>query len=309
MRRWARALLLGQLTAATVAAVQAASLPLCDRPSTLTAAQQDRLLRFAAVAREQLEASGQRVALVARSGLDLSRFDVRYSHAGISLLHNGNTPWAVRQLYYACDARQPQLFDQGLAGFVMGTDNPAAGFLSILLLPPAAAAAVEQAALNKPLALRLLAARYSANAYPYSLRYQNCNQWVMELLASAWGGSFLADDSVDNTNDAARAQAQAWLASQGYAPAPVQVGSHWLMAAGGFVPWVHFDDHPDADRFALQFRTSLPDALAQFVRQRLPDTQRIELCHNSHQVVVRRGWQPLAAGCVAEPGDAVLALE
>ena len=293
--------MLGTLAALAAGAAQAMSPPLCDRPSTLTATQQDRLLRFAAVARDQLDNTGQRVALVARSGLDLSRFAVRYSHAGISLLHNGNTAWSVRQLYYACDERQPQLFDQGLAGFVMGTDDPAIGYLSILLLPPEAAAALEQAALNKPLALRLLAARYSANAYPYSLLYQNCNQWVMELLASAWAGFAAGDDT--------RAQAQAWLAAAGYAPAPVRVGSHWLMAAGGFIPWVHFDDHPEADRFALQFRTSLPDAMAQFVRQRLPTTQRIELCHDEHQVVVRQGWRPLAAGCVAEPGDRVVALD
>ena len=304
-RASARALLLGALTAVAVGAAQARSLPLCDRPSSLTATQQDRLLRFAAVAREQLHSSGQRVALVARSGLDLSRFAVRYSHAGISLLESGNTPWSVRQLYYACDAQQPRLFDQGLAGFVMGTDDPAIGFLSILLLPADAAAALEQAALDKPLALRLLAPRYSANAYPYSLRYQNCNQWVMELLASAWGGPISGVD----IGDGSRAQAQAWLAAQGYAPAPVQVGSHGLMALGAFIPWVHFDDHPEADRFALQFRTSLPDAMALFVHQRLPTTRRIELCHDAHQVVVRHGWRPLAAGCVAEPGDAVVVLD
>ena len=299
--RSARALLLAAALAAGAAGAGAASLRFCDRPSTLTATQQDRLLRFAAIARDQLNASGQRLALVARSGLDLSRFDVRYSHAGISLRDSGNTPWSVRQLYYACDERQPRLFDQGLGGFVLGTDDPASGFLSILLLPPDAAAAVEQAALNKPLALGLLAARYSANAYPYSLRYQNCNQWVMELLASAWGG-------LDGRADA-RAQAQAWLAAEGYAPAPVQVGAHWLMAAGGFIPWIHFDDHPEADRFALQLRTSLPDAMAQFVQQRLPSTQRIELCHDDRQVVVRHGWRPLAAGCVAEPGDQVVLLD
>ena len=308
MRPWpgaARALLLAAVLVASAASAGAASLRFCDRPSTLTATQQDRLLRFAAIARDQLDGTGQRVALVARSGLDLSRFDVRYSHAGIGLLNSGNTPWSVRQLYYACDERQPRLFDQGLAGFLLGTDDPAIGFLSILLLPPDAAAAVEQAALNKPLALGLLAARYSANAYPYSLRYQNCNQWVMELLASAWGGPISGVD----IGDGSRAQAQAWLAAQGYAPAPVQVGSHGLMALGAFIPWVHFDDHPEADRFALQFRTSLPDAMALFVHQRLPTTRRIELCHDAHQVVVRHGWRPLAAGCVAEPGDAVVVLD
>ena len=309
MSRWIGALPVLAALLCGAASTPAAALRLCDRPATLSAPQQDRLLRFAAVARAQLDGSGQRVALVARSGLDLSRFEVRYSHAGISLLEGGNTTWAVRQLYYACDAQQPRLFDQGLAGFVMGTDDPGTGFLSILLLPPDAAAAVERAALDKPLALRLLAPRYSANAYPYSLRYQNCNQWVMELLASAWGGLQPASSAAGAADDDSRARAQAWLAAQGYAPAPVQVGAHWLMAAGGFIPWIHFDDHPEADRLALQFRTSLPDAMARFVHQRLPDTQRIELCHDGHQVVVRHGWRPLAAGCVAEPGDQVVVLD
>ena len=35
-------------------------------------------------------------------------------------------------------------------------------------------------------ALALLGREYSANAYPFSPRYQNCNQWVAELLATAW---------------------------------------------------------------------------------------------------------------------------
>ena len=68
-----------------------------------------------------LEASGQAVALVARSGLDLDRFAVRYSHAGVSLRDSPNTPWSVRQLYFACEERAPRLYDQGLAGFVQGT--------------------------------------------------------------------------------------------------------------------------------------------------------------------------------------------
>ncbi|MES2957628.1 MAG: DUF2145 domain-containing protein [Pseudomonadota bacterium] len=277
------------------------SLRFCDRTSALTAPQQDRLLRFAAIARGELEASGQAIALIARSGLDLQRFGVRYSHAGLSLKASENTPWSVRQLYYACDEGRPRLYDQGLAGFLFGTDDPAIGYVSIVLLPRDAAAALERAALDKARALRLLAAAYSANAHPSSLRYQNCNQWVIELLATAWGE--LAD------GESLRGRAQAWLVERRYAPAPIEVASHALMFAAAFVPWLHSDDHPQEDLFALRFRTSMPASIEAFVREQVPGAERIELCHDERQVVVRRGWEPIADGCRPAAGDRVVALD
>jgi len=267
----------------------------------LSARQQDRLLQFAALARRELEASGHDVALIARSGIDLSRFRVRYSHAGVTLRASANAPWSVRQLYFACDEQRPRLFDEGLAGFVFGSDEPALCYVSIVTLPRAQAAALERAALDNARALRLLAADYSANAYPFSTRYQNCNQWVAELLAAAWGD--LADDA------ALRERAQAWLVAQGYDPATVEVGSHALMFAGQFVPWLHYDDHPETDRYALRFRISLPLSIEAFVRAQAPDAQRVELCHDERRAVIHRGWQPIADGCVPAAGDRVVTLD
>ncbi len=278
----------------------------CDLQTPLQAAQLDRKLRFAAIAKEALQASGARVALVARSGLNLQRFGVRYSHAGISLQQGEWGAWQVRQLYYVCDEGRPRVFDQGLAGFVAGTEDPDSGYLSALLLPPAAAQPVQQTLQDKPRVLALLAADYSANAYAYSLRYQNCNQWLVELLATAWGGLTVPPGAGQRP---LRAQAQAWLSAQGYAPGGVDVGSHALMAVAPLVPWIHLDDHPEADRFALRLRTSLPADIERFVRQREPQAQRIELCHAAGRVVLRKGWQPIAEGCVPADGDRVFALD
>jgi hypothetical protein len=219
----------------------------------------------------------------------------------VSLRASDDAPWSVRQLYYACDERRPRLFDQGLAGFLFGTDDPTVGYVSIVLMPRDAAIEVERAALDKARALRLLAATYSANAYPFSLRYQNCNQWVVELLATAWGA---LDDAED-----LRARAQAWLVDHGYAPPAVEVGSHLLMLAGAFIPWIKFDDHPEDDRFALRFRISMPASIEAFVRERMPRAQRIELCHDERQVVIHRGWEPVAEGCRPGAGDRVVALD
>jgi hypothetical protein len=293
-----RRLLPALLVALAAGAAQAGSvLPQgCDRPVAVNATQQDRLLRFTAVVREALAASGAPAALIARSGTDLSRLGLRYSHAAVALADGLDTPWAVRQLYYACAEGQPRLFDQGLAGFVTGSDDPNVSYLSVLLLPPEAGTALAAAALDRPRALGLLNARYSANAYPFSTDYQNCNQWVAELLAAAVAGT------------TTRAEAQAWLQREGYAPQPVRV-SPWLMLAGRFVPWLHFHDHPAALLDAGLVQTSLPDSLEAFALQRWPAARRIEFCHGPQGLLQRVDGPPLADGCRPQPGDRVVPLD
>ena len=282
-------------------ACQAAALRFCDRPAALSAGQQDTLFRFGAIVKEALDASGQGVALIARSGLDLSRFGMRYSHAGFSLQASPNSPWSVRQLYYACDEQKPRIYDQGLAGFLLGSDAPDIGYLSIVFVPAEAAAELERAALDDRQALALLGPAYSANAYPFSLRYQNCNQWVMELLAAARG--HLGD--ADNL----RAESQRWLKETGYLPTLFEVNSRPLMWLGAFIPWLHGDDHSPEDIANSVYRVSMPASIEAFVRATVPGATRMEFCHTERQVVIRRGWEPIAEGCEPGPDDTVIALD
>ncbi len=277
----------------------------CDRPGEPNPARQDRLLRFGAVVKSELEKSGQRVALIARSGIDLSRFGVRYSHAGISLQASENTPWSVRQLYYACDEGKPKIYDQGMSAFVLADDVSAVGYVSVVLLPQPEAAELERVALSNRQAVQLLGATYSANAYPFSQRYQNCNQWVIELLAAAWGG--LDTGPIDA--QAQRAQAQAWLKDKGYRPSELAVNSRPLMWAGAFIPWLHSDDHPPEDIEQMTYRVSMPASIEAFVQAWAPGATRVEFCHTARHVVVRRGWELIPEGC--EPGaqDTVIALD
>jgi len=275
----------------------------CERGKQLSAADQDRVLRFAGAVRQELERSGERVALVARAGLDLSRFGLLYSHAGIALKDDPGGAWSVRQLYYACEESRPRLFDQGIAGFALGADAPGDGHVSLVFVGDQDAAMLERAALDKHQALSLLAGEYSANAYAFGTRYQNCNQWVAELLASAWGH---LEDSGDA--NAPRARAQAWLRAQGYTAGPVKVPSHWMMFAGQFVPLVHVGDHPLDDIYALALRVSVPASIEEFVHRREPLAKRVELCHDTRHIVVHRGWEPIGSVCEAKPGDQVIAL-
>jgi len=329
-RRWARpaglvarfALTAGLLvgpTAPVRAGTVGAAMGFCETPTPLNATQKDRLLRFSALLKDTLERSGRRVALIARSGTDLSLFDLTYSHAGVALQASGNGPWSVRQLYFACEERRPRLFDQGLAGFVFGTDNPRSGFVSILLLPDDAGAALERAALDNRRALALLAGTYSANAYAYALDYQNCNQWVAELLADAWSSGLSPTDwqpdaappDADGPGPEAprRPAAQHWLRERGYEPQGFDMGASPLTYLATLLPFVHRDDHPESALRAGRFDVSMPQSLEAFVRRTVPGAERIEFCHQGEHAVLRRGWRPIGRRCVAAEGDEVIALD
>jgi hypothetical protein len=177
--------------------------------------------------------------------------------------------------------------------------------VSVVLLPAGArAAATHRAARDNRLALALLAGSYSANAYAFSTRHQNCNQWLAELLAAGWGGIGAGTE--------ARAQAQRWLAEHRYEPSRVEVGWRPMMwAAATFVTWIHNDDHPEDDLAAAVYRISLPAAVEGLVLAQVAGARRIQFCYTAAHVLVRRGGEggEQRADCVAEAADEVLPLD
>jgi len=314
------------VSAALAAASLAQAATFCDRGNEISATEQDRQLQVVAIARRALESSGASAALVSRSGTDLSRFQLQYSHSGIALKDSRNSPWSVRQLYYACDESQAKLYDQGLAGFLLSAGRTEPIRLSIVLLPEREGARLAASALDNRRALALLSPRYSASAYAFSTRYQNCNQWVAELMGFAWAPrdehaaaaapvqsvlsvEGVAVEGVPVEGDIpTRRQAQRWLKDLGYDPAPVAVPSHAVMFAAQFVPLIHSDDHPIDDLYAMRLKVSTPAALEAFAHRLVPDAQRVEFCASGSTIIVRRGWTPLPADCRASGGDEVLPL-
>jgi hypothetical protein len=206
------------------------------------------------------------------------------------------TPWAVRQLYFACDEQQPRLFDQGLTAFLMGTLKPDLGFLSVVLLPREAEQALEATALDSPTALSLLGRRYSANAWAHGLVYQNCNQWLGELLALAWGAP---------RSEQPRVTARQWLREQGYRGTDFQLPGRIFTGLTAFSPWLNRDDHPSEQLAQARFEVSMPASIEAFVRRLHPQAERFELCHTDRRMVLRQGWTAIADGCVPADGDEV----
>lgn len=279
---------------AGTAAAASTSLRLCAAEPVHGAAVQDRLLQVAGLLRAELEQADQPAALIARAGTPrLARFGIRYTHAAVSLRDNPLSPWGVRQLYFACDERRVRLFDQGLAGFLLGADDSERGFVSLLLLPAEPAGALAAAALDTAAAQRLLDGEYVANAHPEDLLRLNCNQWLAELLAQAWAPP-----------TAGRAAAQAVLGVWGYAPEPLRYGNPLWRVAAAFVPWVSFAGHPPRDDHSLV--TSLPPDLERLARRLWPQARRVELCYTAERAVLRRDGAPLGDDCRPAAGDETL---
>lgn len=289
------------LTCGSAGAARASSLIFCSRPASPSVETKSHLLLFGNLLKEQLEQSSARAVIISRSGLDLDRFDIRLSHAGISLRDNPDASWSVRQLYFSCDENRAHIYDQGLPGFLFDLGDGNRVYISMIELPGAAERALVAVAADNRLAAALQVGDYSANAYPYSTHYQNCNQWLMEMLAYAWG-------HLPHEGDL-RARAQDWLRAQNYLPSTVDVKHQYMVWAAHFVPLVHNDDQPAADLSMHRYQVSMPASIEDFVHRTVPGSQRVQMCLRGSEVVTHRGWDDIPDGCVARPGDTVVDLD
>lgn len=291
LRIWVVCLMMAALPA------QADSLYLCGKPATPSAVTKNRALLLTETIRQTLEASGHHAAIVSRSGTSLGWLSIRYTHAGISLQDSPNTPWSVRQLYYACDEETPHVYDQGLAGFYQDNGERSDIYASIVILPHSAEQQLIAAALNNTLAVGLLSPHYSANAYAYSTRFQNCDQWLAELLAQAWGRL--------PGNSPLRQESQAWLQQMHYQPAMVNVGYDILVWAVSVIPLLHNSDHPASELERHRYAISLPASIEDFIHQQWPKALRIEFCARDDALVTHHGWSAIGAHCTPQPGDTI----
>ena len=72
---------------------------------------------------------------------------------------------------------------------------------------------------------------------------------------------------------------------------------------------MHHADHPPADLAEGTYRVSMPASIEAFVHARLPQAERVELCHADGRVVIHRGWSAIPDGCLAVGDDRVVALD
>lgn len=262
----------------------------CPQPAAVSAQRLDALLSMAVQVRADLLGRGAPVALVSRSGLDLRAIGHDHSHsAWWRPLDDGE----LRQLYYDCRAGRPRVFDEALAGFLHGVSGDVPARLSIIEWPAPHAERLAATVADGARLQALVSGRYRAQSPATTTASLNCNQWSVEVLATAFGA------------EPERAHAQRWLALHGYQPSAVRLpGPHWLIAAV-VSPHASLQGHDPQDLEQLVFRTSMPDSIEAFIRRLWPQATRTQWCLRGRSLVIRRGWEPLDGVCSAGPGDEV----
>ena len=213
---------------------------------------------------QALDASGERLALIGRVGSDLSKHNLRYSHMAIVWRDHPKGRWSVVHMLNKCGTATSALYDEGLGNFF--NDDPFA-YDALLLFPSAGYQERVIHALETTLPASMYHPAYNMVANPWSTRYQNSNQWLLEMLAAAWA----PEGSVSN-----RSQAQSWLKRSGYQPTLLRLGTLERLGGRLFRANVAFDDHPAELRFSGRIYTVTVDSIADFVR-RLDPSARAEV--------------------------------
>jgi hypothetical protein len=218
-----------------------------------------------------LDASGAKVAVVARVGQDLSKYGLRYSHLGLAYLVEpavaGSTipgVWRVAHKLNHCGSAQASVYRQGLAEFFL--DDLQAYEAGVVMLNQETQTQVLDVLQDNQRLLQMHTPEYNMLAYPWSLRYQQSNQWALETLAMALDKSVVT-----------RQQAQAWLMLKAYVPTTLTIGALKRLGARVGAANIAFDDHPNDKRFSDRIETVTVDSVFQWLHRSCLATQALTI--------------------------------
>ncbi len=233
-------------------------------PVVPTPAAVSRGLELGKRVRDALDASGAEVAFVARAGQDLTQYGLRWSHMAFVWRDHPDGRWTVVHELNDCGSASSALFDEGLGNFFL--DAPFR-YEAVIVVPDAATQRRLVTILGGTLPEALHDDHYNVVAYPFSTRYQNSNQWLLEVTAVAMANDPLIDD---------RTAAQRWLRQNAYRPTTLDIPASTRLGARLFRANVAFDDHPFDRRMAGQIDAVTVESVIAFVRAREPDA-RVEV--------------------------------
>lgn len=215
----------------------------------------DRILRLSTLVRERLEQSGASIAYIARAGIDLREYGLVFSHLGLAWRDHPKGRWFTFHLLNPCNTDKSELADHSLEDFYkveLFTYDAA------VVVPSPEVQLRLLKAFFSPLAATLHHPVYNMISYPYSTRYQNSNQWVLEVTAAGLGPENLIQN---------RYQAQTWLKENGYEPTLAYISRLRRLGAQAVSPHVHFDDHTDEEHRFSRYMVVTADSIIKLLER------------------------------------------
>ena len=195
----------------------------------------------------RLDETGATVVVLSRAGQDLGRYGVFWSHMAFAYRERPGQPWRVVHKLNHCGTASAAVYRQGLGEFFL--DRMFRYEAGIVVLSPEAQGKLLPVLRDNYGVTRWHTEAYNMVAYPWSVRYQQSNQWVLETLAGAM-------EPAAGT----RWQAQGWLQMHDYQPTTLKIGAFERLGARATAANVAFDDHPNAKRFSDRIETVTVDS-------------------------------------------------
>ena len=209
---------------------------------------------------QRLETLQPRIALIGRVGQDLSKYGLRYSHIAFIQKDAASGQWRTTHLLNGCNSNQSALWQEGLANFFL---DDLLAYEALLVIPsPALQEKLQAIVSNRDSIQAMHQPLYNMVAYPFSDKYQNSNQWALELFTMA-----LSQQAGINPPISTRKQAQQWLKLTNYQPSTLKLSAFTRLGARMFRANVAFDDHPDERRFADLIDTVTVESMATYIKQ------------------------------------------
>ncbi|MGZ5035795.1 MAG: DUF2145 domain-containing protein [Usitatibacter sp.] len=195
---------------------------------------------------KRLDETGAQVVILGRAGQNLDRYGLEWSHMGFAY-HDGGV-WRVAHKLNECNAPVAGLHRQGLGEFFL--DRMYRYEAVIAVLAPEVQERLLPVLKDNARLRQFHVEPYNMLAYPWSLKYQQSNQWLLETLAGA----------VD-PNVTTRRQAQAWMQLRDYRPTTLRLGPMTRLGAEMTRANIAFDDHPNDKRFSDRIETVTVDSV------------------------------------------------
>ena len=222
----------------------------CGERSAPTPEALARGLQLGEKMRDQLESSGASMALIARVGLNLSEYNQRFTHMGVAVRDHVRNRWQVLHLFNPCGKSQSEIMTQPLEKFY---EVDLFEFEAMALVPSQSRQAqLRNVFLNPVKAKALHTPAYNMIAHPFNTRFQNSNQWILEMIAMG------LDDSQSVNN---RAQAQDWLKAQAYEPGAIRIPNLKRTGARLFSSHISFADHTQEEYENQRYQVVTVDSI------------------------------------------------
>jgi hypothetical protein len=223
-----------------------------EKPPTVSAARNAFLI--AGKVLEALETSNAQIVIVGRVGSDLSAYKLRFSHAGLFVKNHPKGKWLAIHELNDCGTANSDLHVEGLANFF--ADDMFA-WDALVVIPSIDLQNKLMIDLSGKSSLLMHEPRYNMLAFPFSTKYQNSNQWLLETLAKP-----MSNGEVYN-----RTSAQTWLKSKFFKPSTLEISAAKRLGARMFKANIAFDDHPTDRRMAGLIDVVTVDSIVDFLEK------------------------------------------